>query len=78
MELFALGLIDGKDEGRHGGHGRRCGNRPCHGVESEPDELSLHGPWGPTESQESADPRPKVYSHVALQEVTETLLCHAA
>ncbi|MEK6799049.1 MAG: type II and III secretion system protein family protein [Planctomycetota bacterium] len=52
VELFALGLIDGKDEGRHGGHGRRCGNRPCHGVESEPDELSLHGPWGPTESQE--------------------------
>ncbi len=49
FELYALGLIDGLcDEScaqdcRH----KRCKGKPCDAVlESEPDEVSLHGPWG--------------------------------
>lgn len=46
FQLYGLGLVEAPS-------GNRCGGRPCQGVwnpegiaPSEPDEVSLHGPWG--------------------------------
>lgn len=46
FQLYGLGLVEAPSD-------NRCGGRPCHGVwnsegtmPSEPDEVSLHGPWG--------------------------------
>jgi len=46
FQLYGLGLVEAPSD-------NRCGGKPCHGVwnaegtmPSEPDELSLHGPWG--------------------------------
>jgi pilus assembly protein CpaC len=46
FQLYGLGLVEAPSN-------NRCGGRPCHGVwnsegtmPSEPDEVSLHGPWG--------------------------------
>jgi pilus assembly protein CpaC len=51
FELYALGLIEGECDGSCPGRScgdcrKRCKGRPCEGVSAEPDELSLHGPWG--------------------------------
>ncbi len=46
FQLYGLGLVETPP-------GERCGGKPCRGVmtgdgtmPSEPDELSMHGPWG--------------------------------
>ncbi len=45
LELYAMGMLEPSEKHRCGG--RPCGS-PSHQVESNPDELSLHGPWGHT------------------------------
>ncbi len=48
-ELYALGLIDGRCDETcgHNCRHKRCKNRAASDqLESEPDEISLHGPWG--------------------------------
>ncbi|MDO8630555.1 MAG: hypothetical protein Q7R41_08675, partial [Phycisphaerales bacterium] len=53
FQLYGLGLVEAPS-------GNRCGGRPCHGVwnsegtmPSEPDEVSLHGPWGHAGEEEA-------------------------
>jgi pilus assembly protein CpaC len=51
FELYALGLLDGLEDDEHGKAGDHdaecegCDQPPA--LESEPEELSVHGPWGP-------------------------------
>jgi len=49
FDLYALGLLEGRD--RASCAGRSCAARRDAGesamlMESEPEELSVHGPWG--------------------------------
>jgi len=49
FELYALGLIDGRCDdscGKDCPHKRSKGHAGHDTVPSEPDEISLHGPWG--------------------------------
>ena len=51
FELYALGLIEGRPPHHHHTPDHEC-THPCHherhqsSIESQPDETSLHGPWG--------------------------------
>lgn len=53
FQLYGLGLVEAPSD-------NRCGGRPCRGVwnsegaiPSEPDEVSLHGPWGHAGEEEA-------------------------
>lgn len=48
FELYAMGLLEGSSLGRCGGAdcGSKCKRNGQSMIESEPDELSIHGPWG--------------------------------
>ncbi len=47
-ELYMLGLLEGSDKPGTSelSYDREASSRPHWGIESEPEELSLHGPWG--------------------------------
>ena len=48
-ELYALGLLDRRPEGEGLFLGKGQGQPEDGTLDSEPDELSLHGPWGPAD-----------------------------
>jgi pilus assembly protein CpaC len=51
FDLYALGFLE-KWDLHECPHGKPCGPHDPNAIESEPEELSLHGPWGPSEEGE--------------------------
>jgi len=46
LELYMMGLLEGQSKGPCDGDDAKCKKHGQSVIESDPDELSVHGPWG--------------------------------